>query len=616
MQKTLTSNSQSNNFGWLDFKKAVRETTMRFPVTMLVAIIGSAGAVWLIASDFTNEVLIKVVWTLVVVFPLLISIEWWRQRRQLKNWISLVLYVLVAVFILLNYWFFPATNQVTQAYVLGELLWVAIFILLLTMVPGQKNNVINDDFWRHNLIWLGALVMTGILCVLLVSGVFIALGTVENLFQLSYFDYHIYPQLWTIIVGIIGSTFFLSQIEAEWMVESKVTQALIRIGQFVLIPLVIVYFVILYVYSGMVFFQGDWPDVMVSYMIIGFSIVGILTTFFLYPLQKQYGWMKWLVRLLFVAIIPQVAVLFWALSFPLSRYGLTENRYLVLLFGLWLVISAIYMLVSRQKDWRFLPLTLMVMLILAATGPWGVVNVSKRNQIGRLERIASSVGMFSDGYLHPTDQLVPIDEAREISNIVIYLINNHGLAAVKPLLAAGSVDDLEVEGLIGYSLAEKIVTEKLGLPFYDEASALSDAFNFYHNGEQIQNTVTNISGYDYVFELVSPAVADKTEYVDLADKRYRVSFDLERATMVLVDEADGQEINFDLTDFIKQLHETYPGSDNNLPAADLTVAVADKNVQVKMVFITLGGKMEDGRPVLDYLDAMVYITIDAELSKI
>ncbi|MBU0648353.1 DUF4153 domain-containing protein [Patescibacteria group bacterium] len=581
-----------------------------FPMAILVAIVGTICSVLLITTDFKDELLIRLVWTLILGFPLYIAMELLIDRLKLRLWIRLLLYVLVLAFSLFHFFvLLPEISGITSAFIIRELFWIVSYLLLITFIPLWQRGKTNDDFWQYNMALLTAFVVTAAFCVFLVVGIFVGLATVEILFRVG-LDYHIYPQIWTIVVGIVGSTFFLSQIaDNTKLAQTGIYRKILNIGQFVLIPMVVIYFIILYVYSGLVLYQGVWPDHVVSFMIIGFSVLGIFSTFFLFPLSRESRWVKCFVLVLYVAIIPQVGVLIWAVWFPLSRYGFTENRYIVLLFGVWLVVCSIYMLWSRRKDLRFLPLTLTCLLVFGSVGSWSAFTVSKQNQLHRLENIASGVGMFSEGVLSPASQHVSMEDEREISNIISYIVSVHGLDTLRPFFPAGSLEDLgDLQG-DNYSLSEKIVTQKLQLKYYDSIDSSSGVFYYSRNTEPISSTITAIGDYDYTFELSGPRSDDEWPYIVIDGEQYGISFDMSSA-MIVFSLDTGKKINVDLTEFIGTLYEKYGGYQNILLTKELTMEVVDSDFQAKIIFNGIGGKMENGKPSFDHLDMTVFLAFD------
>jgi Domain of unknown function (DUF4153) len=82
-------------------------------------------------------------------------------------------------------------------------------------------------------------------------------------------------------------------------------------------------------------------------------------------------------------VIPQTGMLFYAISLRIGQYGFTVNRYLVVAFGIWLIIISIYLILSRKKYLQIIVSILAIMLLIVSIGPWSAISVSYHNQWNR-----------------------------------------------------------------------------------------------------------------------------------------------------------------------------------------------------------------------------------------
>ncbi|MBK8672285.1 MAG: DUF4153 domain-containing protein [Bacteroidetes bacterium] len=71
-------------------------------------------------------------------------------------------------------------------------------------------------------------------------------------------------------------------------------------AQFILMPLVIIYLVILYLYGGKIIFKVIYQIGWVSNLILTFSVFGILALLLIYPLRndEKHLWIKSYFRLI------------------------------------------------------------------------------------------------------------------------------------------------------------------------------------------------------------------------------------------------------------------------------------------------------------------------------
>src|SRR5690606_5682983 len=105
---------------------------------------------------------------------------------------------------------------------------------------------------------------------------------------------------------------------------------------FLLMPLVAVYLLILYAYAARVLMEWRWPMGWASYLVLGFSALGLLVLFVIHPLEDNAGaaaadggwqarweakWVKLFTRHFHHALIPLLLLLFAAIGRRVHEYG-------------------------------------------------------------------------------------------------------------------------------------------------------------------------------------------------------------------------------------------------------------------------------------------------------
>jgi hypothetical protein len=111
----------------------------------------------------------------------------------------------------------------------------------------------------------------------------------KQLFQVDIKDKY-YFDLFIIISGIFNTWFFLSGVPENLPSledETSYPKGLKIFTIYVLLPLVCIYLVILYAYAGKILITTQWPVGWVAYLVIAFSIFGILSFLLIYPLAKM-----------------------------------------------------------------------------------------------------------------------------------------------------------------------------------------------------------------------------------------------------------------------------------------------------------------------------------------
>ena len=106
-----------------------------------------------------------------------------------------------------------------------------------------------------------------------------------------------YFELWVLLAGVFNTWYFLADIPQNFdeLDESDDYPKGLKIfTQFVLLPLVSIYLLILYAYIGRILIQWSWPVGWVSYLVIGFSTLGDFFIADCFPVQEkeENRWIK------------------------------------------------------------------------------------------------------------------------------------------------------------------------------------------------------------------------------------------------------------------------------------------------------------------------------------
>src|SRR5690606_2891906 len=95
--------------------------------------------------------------------------------------------------------------------------------------------------------------------------------------------------------------------------------------------------------------------------------------------------------------VPLLALLFVAIGVRIADYGVTENRYYVLLAACWLLGITVHQLVSRQHYIWIIPMSLLVVIYPTLWLPsLNVWSVSIRSQDHRLQRLLTENQLLTD----------------------------------------------------------------------------------------------------------------------------------------------------------------------------------------------------------------------------
>ncbi len=311
-------------------------------------------------------------------------------------------------------------------------LLVAAAHLAVSFAPylrrGQRNG-----FWHFNKSLFLRIATSGFLSVVCAVGLTAAVGAVEVLFDVSIPNVT-YPRIWILSFGLLNTFYFLAGVPLyldELQSESSYPRGLLVLSHYVMLPLTILYFLILYAYIGRIIIQWSWPQGTVSALILGFSGFGILTLLLIYPrydAQARQG-VRRSVQAFYALLVPLAVVLFLAIWQRVEPYGITEPRYLGTVIAIWLGMMGVVLAVTRGRPIRLIPMTLALVLVIVSFGPWSLFSISRLSQYARLESRLGQINLEAE---RPV--MVTGDQYDEIASITRYLIHTHGEESVEDLM--------------------------------------------------------------------------------------------------------------------------------------------------------------------------------------
>lgn len=410
----------------------MRAASRRFPLSFLCALTIAGTGLMLVHQVGDSAGLAKILVTLVFGFLLFGSIDLICEQSKwsikVRSVLSLVGFGLLAGY----YAYLPADLSVTESSViLRSVLWGVCLVFLISLAPylrkGDGN--VSGKIWYFNACLVVSIVLTGIWSALAQGGLSIAISAVDHLFNAGITD-RVYQDIAVVLLGFFGPTFLLSRVpnDFEHVIEPERYPKEPRLLlQYVFVPLVSLYFLILYAYVIRILVSREWPVGTLAYMILGFSVLGVLVYVCLYPLRSSIAWIRKAGDMYYMVLIPQIGMLFWALWFRISQYGITENRYYVLVAGLLLLALSAYFLVSKKKDLRVIPVCLFLIALVSSFGPWGALAVSERSQQNRLEDLLRKNKILIDGEIRKVNtEDISFNDKKEIGAITSYLVDTHG----------------------------------------------------------------------------------------------------------------------------------------------------------------------------------------------
>ncbi|HTA76557.1 MAG TPA: DUF4153 domain-containing protein [bacterium] len=570
----------------------------RFPYVLISAILSAIVALYLVED--TQEVqqeLIKLLLVLSLGIPLFFSMALYSEKPlktfRPPRWaflLGVAAFLTILYFVLLN-------SSGTVPYFRYAQITLAVH-LFVAFAPFLSKGEVNG-FWQLNKniflrFWLSALYAS-----VFFIGLTLAIAAVDYLFALK-LDGKIYERLWIFTAYVFMTWHFLAGMPQDIDQLDNTTdypKGLKVFTQYMLVPLATLYFLILYVYMGKILLNGVWPKGWVGWLVSDASVLGVLTLLLLYPAQEKTDtWIKIYAKGFYVAVIPLLGMLFAAIGQRLGQYGITENRYFLFILGLWLLGIALYFIFVRTHSIKTIPISLFLLVAISSFGPWGAYSVSQSSQSQRLTVLLTKNHLWNGVKLLKSTQKLSFEDQKQLSDIVEYLANTHGVNA----FSQWTHQDLKgvADQSAGYERSEKVTQaflSEIGVEYVNRWTNSSGDRPLYYEAKIGE---INVSGYEHLVDINGFGAGSGITSYHLVSSGHGNTLEVQNGKSLVC--------QISLNDFMKNisdLKEKY-----NVPQETLSLTGTQGNVRVKIYFRTLSLQIQqDGSRLITGASALLLI---------
>ncbi len=403
-----------------------------YPFVLLSAI--TATVCMIISNDFTGNVRMATYpyTKITIVAALGISLFFGLRMLTLQTGKKYIFQIAGLLLLILLYFILPADyRDFTEVY---AYLLIPVFLIshLFVAIAPFVNNRNSKNFWNYNILLFIRTVLTAIFTGVMTVGLLLAIASIDELFMLRVPSQYYANVSYTMLFAGSSIIFLLfnSNGLADLKEQREYPQVLKFFTQFILIPLLLLYSLILYVYLAKIIISWELPRGWVSYLILAYAMVGILALLLVHPLKDESrSWVQVFDRLFYYSLLPLLVLLFVAIFTRVLEYGFTEPRYFVLALAIWLTIIAFYFITSRDRQIRFIPLSLVLTGLFAIAFPYfNAFSVSKRSQENELLNTLRNNNLLINNTI-AFSQKVPEPVVQQISSQLVFLAmrNEHDL---------------------------------------------------------------------------------------------------------------------------------------------------------------------------------------------
>ncbi len=552
----------------LKLKRSLR----RFPTAIIFSSAAAVLGIILNHADISmsiekRELLTRIAMVLALGAPVSASIRLIFERIQNhKKSIEITTYIFGAMLLGLYFNFF-----LKDLSTISGSRYAAVSIttyLIFVFVPYLYKR---DNFELYVIRLISRFITTFIYSLVIYGGISAILFTIDKLLGVSVKG-ELYLDMWIIIIGVFLPAYFLSGVP-EYKDELDISgypKALGILLKYIIIPLISAYLVILYIYFGKIIITRQWPVGLVAHLVLWYSVICVGVIFFIYQLRSQgtkiEKFIFWLTRL----ILPILIMMFVSIFIRIRAYGVTENRYYVVILGAWVMGIMLFMCFSKHLRNIVIPISLSIVTIVSVFGPLSSFSVSKYSQNKRLLAILKRNNMIVNNLVSKAPKTITDYDKREINRILTYFEEKHSLKDVKYVPKNFKLGDME--NVFGFK--------------YEGYIYLSKDNYFSYNMDKM-NLPMDIKNYDYLLDFRNKGI----EW-SVSNKDIKAKYDNQNGliTLYLNDKEVYRKSIKDFADTLYNKYGTKPGESVNVE--DMIFEDENTNVRVKFIFYNIYGSKD------------------------
>lgn len=559
-----------------DMKKGIG----RFPVTVVFSLILFIVAIFTIESDFyilpEEDLWIKY---LIIAIPLSASVELVREKyleNKRSNFFRITSFFGIFLFIFFLKIFFKNHFATETINITATIL---IFYVLFYLIPIIYRN---EDKEKYLQSVVGNQMITIGFSIVLFLGLSAIVGTIDvlliNLPNTIYFDNFVFS------ASIFGVAFFVSRLKEkdESLKDYNLPKIVEVLICYILIPLILIYTAILYLYFVKIIFTLKMPKGIVSHLVLWYTTFSLFIIIMATPITYKNKFAKFYKKYFPLISIPLILLALFSINERIFQYGVTENRYLVVILILWLLFNMIFII---KADVKWVLISFIFAVLVAIFSPFNLVNVSINSQNKRLERILKKNGIIQNKKFINKNNELSQRTKNEIMSIIDYFYNNASEIKRKKIKILEKTyekpeDFMKVIGVNdswksyeNIDIQEKNIVSDIALKTDDDIE------------------ITKIKGYDYLiydFSVSYPLDTNETKEID--NNGYKIILKNENLTIKNIQKnieilninlnKIANEIYLKIKEKAKRQNQSYV----KLPENDLTYLSETKNSKYKIVF--------------------------------
>ena len=578
-----------------DMKKGIE----RFPVTVIFGLILFIVTIFSIEGSYYKlETWIEY---LIIAIPFSATVELIREKyfeNKNRKFFRAINFFGTILFIFVSKMFF-------KNYFAGEIInitaTILIFYVLFYLIPIVYRNE-NREKYLQSVV--GNQIITIGFALVLFLGLSAIVGTIDvlliNLPNTIYFDNFVFS------ASVFGVIFFVSRLkEKDESLENYVLPKIVEILIcYILIPLILIYTAILYLYFAKIIFTLKMPKGVVSHLVLWYTAFSLFIIIMVTPITFKNKFAKFYKKFFPMISVPLILLALFSINERIFQYGITENRYLVVILVIWLLFNMILYIVKNDVKWVLI--SYIFAILIAVFSPFNLVTVSINSQNKRLERLLIKNGIIQNGKITNKNDKVSIKSKNEIMSVIDYFYNNTSELKWKKIKILGKTyekpeDFMKVIGANDFWRSYESIDNQ-------EKGVISEISLKMNDGIKM----TEAKGYDYlIYDFSVSYLLDANETKEFDNNNYKVVLknknlmikNIQKNTEILNINLNkiATEVYLKIKEKAKKQNQSYV----ELPENDLTYLSETKNSKYKIVFSDIHFSEEDK---IDGLNINIYFS--------
>jgi hypothetical protein len=560
----------------------------RFPVT--IALSTAVIIVMIMISETQNggrydspiiEVLTRLSMVLALAIPVSLCIKLIFERyKQLSIPLKMLIYALTAIALVVYYFFL--LKEIEMVSMVRYIALSFAFYLGFLFIPYMNKK---EDFELYIIKIISRFFITIIYAIVLFLGLSAIMFTVDKLLDI-YIESRFYYYTWLFVAGIFSPIFFLGGVpKSDGSLEDYKYPNFFKILLlYIVMPLLTIYMAILYIYFAKIIVTRIWPIGLVSHLVLWYSTLCAAIIFLIAPI-KNNGWVDKFTFFLPKLILPILVMMFTSMGIRINAYGITENRYFVMILGIWVFCIMLYISFRKVHRNVILPISLSIITIISVFGPLSSFSVSKFSQNSRMTGILERNEMLVENKLVKPKADISEKDKKEVSAILKYFERNHSLNDVRYLENGFEIKDMDKT--FGFAYEDP-----------DQYGTNESYFSFYTNQAP---EALDISGFEYLFDM-------KTYKNTVTHQDLKVEFIPQKGEVNVINNKDNV-YSLKLSELVKELRSKYP-TGQNINQDDMIFNRENEFAKMKFVFFNIYGSDIQGEENIRIDGADFYVLID------